>query len=170
MNRFVLCLVGALVSVAPAASFAQLPTGKQNCEVSLDADKVSDDQKAGQMTASGNAIVTQCDMKLHADAIVYDRKSQKINATGHILVVSERAGVVSGDAGIYDMTKKLVTLTGRVVLKQGKNVLSGTHATYNVTTGIAQVDAGNPNGTQTGATTNGGRVHAILSPPPAKGN
>ena len=58
-----------------------------------------------------------------------------------------------------------MTLTGRVVLKQGKSVLSGTHATYNVATGIAQIDAGS-----TTPSAPSGRVRAILAPAPSKGN
>src|SRR5579872_3802404 len=94
-------LAVALASCICGPAVAQLVPGKQDCEVVLDADKISDNQKEGMVTASGNAIVTQCDMKMHADSIAYDRKSQKVTATGHIVVVSQKSGIVSGDTGIY---------------------------------------------------------------------
>jgi lipopolysaccharide export system protein LptA len=153
------CLVLLLLSAAASTSVRALPAPKrQDCEVALDADKFADDQKTGMATASGNAVVTQCDLKLHADSISYDRKNQRVTAAGHILVISEKSGAVSGDNGVYDMPKKLITLTGNVIIKQGKNVFRGEHATYNVATDIAQIDPG----------TSKGRVHAVLTPPPAK--
>lgn len=158
---------------ATGAGAVAAPEPKQNCAISVDADKVVGNEKSNTGDLSGNVVVTSCDMKLHADMIhvaYVANQPDKITATGHVVVVSQKGGIASGDTGIYDVPKKLVTLTGRVVLKQGQNVLSGTHGTYNLATGIAQVDAGNPNGTQAGTTTNGGRVHAILTPSPGKGN
>jgi len=164
--RWALSCAGLLLVTAAAfAPLHALPAPKrQDCEVALDADKFADDQKTGMATASGNAIVTQCDLKLHADSISYDRKSQKVTAIGHIVVVSEKSGIVSGDKGIYDLPKKLITLTGNVIIKQDKNVASGTHATYNVATGIAQIDGG----PATPGVAGTGRAHAVLSPPPDK--
>ena len=156
-------LVAGVAFYAPAQ--AQPALGKKNCETVLDADKVTDDQKSGQVAASGNAIVTQCDVKMRADTITYDRKAQRATANGHIVVVSQKSGIVSGDSGVYDVPKKLITLTGRVVLKQGGNVLEGTHGTYNVATGIAQIDAAP---TAPGAAK--GRVRVVLPPEPAKEN
>jgi lipopolysaccharide export system protein LptA len=159
MRRALFCAGLLLVTAAAFAPLHALPAPKrQDCEVALDADKFVDDQKTGTATASGNAVVTQCDLKMHADNITYDRKSQQVTAAGHILVISEKSGAVSGDKGVYDLPKKLITLTGNVIIKQDKNVFRGEHATYNVATDIAQIDPG----------TSKGRVHAVLTPPPAK--
>ena len=160
-----------LLLLVPAAA-AAAPEPKQSCVITVDADKVVGNEKNSTGVLSGNVIVTSCDMKLHADTVhvtYVANQPDKIAANGHVVVMSQKGGTASGDNGVYDVPKKVVTLTGKVVLKQGTNVLSGTHATYNVVTGLAQVDAGSSPASGTAAASTG-RVHAILTPPPAKGN
>ena len=47
----------------------------------------------------------------------------------------------SGDLGVYDMKTKTVTLTGNVVVSQGKNVVRGERVVVNTETGDARVVA-----------------------------
>ena len=160
----------ALAGLTGAAAAATVPV-KQNCDVVVEADKFIADDASKTGTWTGNVVVTQCDMKMHADSIranAVANQADKITAKGHIVVVSEKAGIASGDDGIYDVPKKLITLTGHVILKHDKSVMSGSHLTYNLATGIAQVDAA-PSAAA-GAGTGNGRVRAVLSAPPPKGN
>lgn len=162
-------VVAFLVAFAGGAAFAAhaAPAPKQNCGLDLYADKVDASVTNGKGgTATGNVVVTQCDMKMRADAVnvtMANGQYDRIIAKGKIVLISEKSGVVTADDGVYDVAKRLVTLTGRVVLKNGANVLSGTRGTYNLATGVAMVDA--PSGAPGGGN---GRVHAILTPPPAK--
>ena len=48
----------------------------------------------------------------------------------------------SGDLGVYDTKTKTITLTGNVVVSQGKNVVRGERVVVNTVTGDARVEAG----------------------------
>jgi lipopolysaccharide export system protein LptA len=48
----------------------------------------------------------------------------------------------SGDLGVYDMKTKTITLTGNVVVSQGKNVVRGERVVVNTVTGDARVESG----------------------------
>ena len=48
----------------------------------------------------------------------------------------------SGDLGVYDTKTKTITLTGNVVISQGKNVVRGERVVVNTTTGDARVESG----------------------------
>lgn len=156
----------ALTGVAQAA-----PEPKKNCELVLDAVNVDANVVGGKGgVASGNVVITQCDMKLRADTVRLEMANGQYNrivANGKVLLISEKSGVASGDTGVYEVPRKLVTMTGHVVLKDGKNVLSGTHLTYNVATGEAHVDAAPVAAAAPGApaAASNGKVHVILTPP-----
>ena len=49
---------------------------------------------------------------------------RRIEARGGVTVISKDQNA-SGDFGVYDLKKKTITLTGNVVVSQGKNVLHG---------------------------------------------
>jgi lipopolysaccharide export system protein LptA len=75
-----------------------------------------------------------------------------IRAHGDVLVVS-RDQNATGDVGIYDLQAKTITLTGNVVLSQGKNVIHGDKLIVDTVTGNAHVEGA----TQTG-------VRAVIVP------
>ena len=50
---------------------------------------------------------------------------RRAEARGDVTVVSRAIQNASGDLGVYDMKKKTITLTGNVVISQGKNVVRG---------------------------------------------
>jgi len=63
---------------------------------------------------------------------------RRAEARGDVTVVSKDQNA-SGDLGIYDMKTKTVTLTGNVVVSQGKNVVRGERVVVNTETGDARV-------------------------------
>jgi lipopolysaccharide export system protein LptA len=159
-----------LLALGGAAAAAPAPGPKKSCELALDADKVEANVVGGKGgVASGNVVITQCDMKLRADTVrvmMANKQYDRIVANGKVLLISAKSGVVSGDTGVYDVARQLVTVTGHVVLKDGANVFSGTQLTYNVATGDAHFDAAATAAGAPGTPAAGnGRVHAILSPP-----
>jgi len=163
-----LLLAVSVLTVSGVASAAAPAPLKGNCEISVDADKVTANEKDNTGVLSGNVVVTSCDMKMRTDIVhvtYVSKQPDKITATGHVVVVSQKSGIASGDSGVYDVPKKLITLEGHVVLKHDKNVLSGTHGTYNLATGIAQVDS-----KPSAPGSSDGRVHMVLTPPPPKNN
>ena len=72
----------------------------------------------------------------------------------------------TGDDGVYDVVAHTVTMTGKVVLTRGKNVMRGPQLTVNLDTGRATLGAGKTPGGPSG-TTSGGRVQGIFTPPPS---
>ena len=64
---------------------------------------------------------------------------RRAEARGDVTVVSKDQNA-SGDLGVYDMKKKTITLTGNVVISQGKNVVRGERVVVDTTTGDARVE------------------------------
>ena len=66
---------------------------------------------------------------------------RRVEARGGVTVVTKDQNA-SGDLGVYDMKTKTVTLTGNVVISQGKNVVRGERVVVNTLTGDARVESG----------------------------
>ena len=79
---------------------------------------------------------------------------RRIEARGGVTVISKDQNA-SGDLGVYDVKKKTITLTGNVVVSQGKNVLHGDRVIVDTTTGNAHIES---------ATTSPSRVRALIQP------
>ncbi len=173
-------LAGAQTSQQPAVPQVRA-THTQGGAFSMGASKcrgpmnVSSDNFEGDMetkvgTYSGNVIVVQATCKLRADKVIAEAVSSndlnRLTATGNV-VFNSSSGTAVGDNGVYDLGPKLLTLTGKVVLTKGKDVMRGTRLVVDVNTGIAHLTArGMP----------GGRVQSSFIPkqtdggdaPPAK--
>lgn len=80
---------------------------------------------------------------------------RRIEARGDVTVLSKDQSA-SGDLGVYDVVAKTITLTGNVVVTQGKNVIHGGRVIVDTVTGNAHVEAapGSPDG----------RVRALIIP------
>jgi lipopolysaccharide export system protein LptA len=83
---------------------------------------------------------------------------KRIEARGAVTVVSKDQ-TASGDLGVYDLPAKTITLSGNVVVTQGKNVIHGDRVIVNTVTGDAHVESGSgaPGAPQ-------GRVRALIIP------
>jgi len=66
---------------------------------------------------------------------------RRAEARGGVTVVTKDQNA-SGSLGVYDMKTKTITLTGDVVVSQGKNVLHAERVVVNTLTGDARVDSG----------------------------
>jgi len=163
-------LLGFLLLAAPVRAASPDILGRHDADkpISIEADRNEIDTKAKIVTYSGNVKIVQGDTQMRADMVKDDSPNNKIYFTGRVVVDAPASGTVTGDNGIYDLTRKLVTLSGHVVLhKQGQVTSSGSLLTMNMVTGIAQLVA-----TPVAATANqaaaagvpGGRVHAIITP------
>jgi lipopolysaccharide export system protein LptA len=130
-----------------------------NAPIEVSANSFEADMNAKTGTYVGNVIVKQGDMKLRADRVrvnVVNGKPDQIVATGNV-VFDAPSGNAQGDAGVYDVRPRLITLTGRVILTKAKNVMRGSKLVVNLVTGMAQLGAGG---------TTGGRVQGLFTPPP----
>jgi lipopolysaccharide export system protein LptA len=137
--------------------------------------EVRDKDKAA--TFSGDVHVTQGDTNMRCKTLVVfyeeEKKSAKTNnlpaadpgpgGQRHIRRLEARGGVVvtqkretaTGNIGIFDMKTNTVTLSGNVVMTQGKNVLRGDRLVVDLTSGVSRVESAK-NGT--------GRVEGLFVP------
>jgi lipopolysaccharide export system protein LptA len=69
------------------------------------------------------------------------QKIKRLEARGGV-VVTQKQQTATGDLGIFDMQTNTVTLTGNVVMTQGKNVLRGERLVVDLTNGAARVESG----------------------------
>jgi lipopolysaccharide export system protein LptA len=79
---------------------------------------------------------------------------RRIEAHVGVTVVTKDQNA-TGDLGVYDLKAKTITLTGNVVVTQGKNVLHGDRVVVDTTTGNARVESN---------TTAQNRVRALILP------
>lgn len=72
---------------------------------------------------------------------------RRIEARGGVTVITKDQSAsgkdqsASGDLGVYDLKAKTITLTGNVVVTQGKNILRGDRVVVETTTGNARVES-----------------------------
>jgi len=160
-----LALAAALALTAASAS-AQVSQGlglsKKDADapIQVSADRFDADLNAKSGTYSGNVTVVQGAMRLRADKVrvtTVTNKPDKIYANGNV-VFDAPSGSAKGDAGVYDVNPRLITLTGRVILIKEKNVMRGTQLVVNLVTGEAQLGAKGMAG---------GRVQGLFVPPPS---
>jgi lipopolysaccharide export system protein LptA len=156
---------GALVTSAlHAATPVKAAAQKQDCAINVTSDKFTADLNAKTGTYSGNVMVTQCDTKLRADTVrisTVNNQADKVNASGNVVVDSPKSGTATGQTGVYDVPKKMVTLNGNVVLKKGSDVMRGCQLIVNLASG--QANLGNC-GAASGKSGNNGRVQAVFAP------
>jgi lipopolysaccharide export system protein LptA len=169
----------ATPSSATPSSFPGAQGQKQDQPVKIDAKNLEVQDKKKTATFTGNVKVVQGDttMTCRTLEVLYgqelgigatDTPVVKTNSTtgvvpnaqnirliralGNVLVVTKEQNA-TGDIGIYDLAAKTITLTGNVVLSQGKNVIHGDKLIVDTATGNAHVEGA----TQTG-------VHAVIVP------
>ena len=135
-----------------------------NAPISISSDSFQADLNAKSGTYSGNVVIIQGDMKLRANTVkltTVNGKADKVMASGNVVVDSPKSGTATGDNGVYSIVPRTVVMTGKVVLKKGKDVMRGVQLTVNLATGQAVLGGGVKG--QTGAQNNS-RVQAIFTP------
>ncbi len=154
-----------------ALSGPQMQAGAQaiagfnsNQPVNYAADRIELQDRQKRVVLSGNVIINQGDLRLAAarTTVAYTDAGalqiQRIDATGGVTVTrgTERA---SGNAGVYDFNRRIITLTGNVALRRGGDTLNGGRLTIDLNTGLSSVDG------QGGSAQSGGRVTGSFSVP-----
>ena len=69
------------------------------------------------------------------------QKIKRLEARGDV-VVTQKDQTATGALGIFDMRTNTVTLSGNVVMTQGKNVLRGEKLVVDLTNGVSRVESG----------------------------
>jgi lipopolysaccharide export system protein LptA len=167
---------------APAASVSKGPPNalqgfSQNRDqpVHIEAATLEVRDKDKVATFSGDVHVTQGDTGMRCKSLVVfyeqdgtntntlpaanagpggQQRIKRLEARGGV-VVTQKQQTATGNLGIFDMKTNTVTLTGNVVMTQGKNVLRGERLVVDLTSGVSRVEAGR----------NGhGRVEGLFQP------
>lgn len=166
--RSALTLLIALAISTPglAQGTSALKHHDTNAPVDFDAARIEVLDKANQAILSGAVKVRQGDLDLAAEQIKVfyeskggDRVVKRMDASGGVRLTSP-SETATGQLGIYDVERRLVTVTGGVVLTQGGSVLRGERLAIDLDSGRSTLDgrggaaapdrAGQPSGRVTG--------------------
>jgi lipopolysaccharide export system protein LptA len=141
---------GFALSAAVIAGAGQLAaaTSKHdsNAPVDFAADHMEVQDKQKRVVLTGNVDIRQIELHMTADRTLMaytntDKLTlQRVDATGHVVVTrnDERA---TGDVGVYDLTRKLITMVGHVVLNRANgDTLNGGRLVIDLNTGVSNID------------------------------
>jgi len=167
-------LLAAVLAMAGSGALAQskplAPAGRdQPIEINADSLEVQQDKQLA--TFNGNVDAVQGDMRLKADQlrVWYRQGGNQKPATGQQSAAGSPAGAIvridalgrvfvstptetaQGDQGVYDVEKRTILLTGRVVVTREKNVVRGDRLVMDLNSGQARLDGQN-------------RVHGLFVP------
>jgi lipopolysaccharide export system protein LptA len=83
-----------------------------------------------------------------------EQRIKRLEAKGSV-VVTQKEQTATGELGVFDMKTNTVTLSGNVIMTQGKNILRGDRLIVDLTSGVSKVESSkNANG----------RVQMLLQP------
>lgn len=147
MKRTAILIAGLIGSalLLPSASAQVLAGHNSQAPVEFNAGRIEIQDRADRVVLSGGVLVTQAGLDLRSTrmTIAYSNTSgidvNRIDATGGVTITKgdERA---TGDAAIYDLDRRLITLVGNVTLTQRGNRLNGGRVVIDLDTGKAVID------------------------------
>jgi lipopolysaccharide export system protein LptA len=160
MTRFrFLLLAPALLAVAPAAGQQSGRAGSSglniNAPVDVQADRIEVQDRADRAIFSGNVVATQGNMTMNAArvTVVYTNNNgvdvQRMEATGGVRLHTP-SETATGNVGLYDVNRRLVTLIGNVHLTQGQNRVQGGRLVLDLNTHRAVLTGGGQSGRVSG--------------------
>lgn len=122
----------------------------QPIEINADSLEVLQDEQIAVFR--GNVDAVQGGIRLKADELRVHYRTEgtkkgadiggsiaRIDATGGVFV-SSATETAQGDVGVYDVDRGEITLTGRVVLTRGDNVIRGQRLVLNMETGRSRIE------------------------------
>ena len=151
----------ALASAASAQNTNPFSASSKDADkpIGISADSILADVKNQTATYAGNVVVSQGELRLRSDALSIQATKgeiRRIQAKGNVVLASAQ-GQATGALADYDVTGRMVTMTGKVVLSQGQNVMRGSRLVVNLGTGQAQL-------TSAPGVTGSGRVEGLFVP------
>lgn len=129
--------------------------------IEITADKLEVFQEESRAVFSGNVIVIKGEMVMKANMMnvfyapsenqtsqpesgSFGSSIKKIIAKGN-LFVTNKLETISGDKGVYEASTDIINITGDVVLTKEKNIIKGSHLTYDMKTGKSKIIGGDNN-------------------------
>jgi lipopolysaccharide export system protein LptA len=120
--------------------------------ISISADSTTADMHAQTATYAGNVHVTQGNLHLRSDSLSIKANKgtiEHIEAAGGVILASPQ-GEATGSTAVYDISQRVVKLSGKVTLVKGQNAMQGTSLVVNLATGKADLAGGGADGRVTG--------------------
>lgn len=155
----------AALAASPRIDAQVLSGHNSNAPVDYAADRIELQDKQDRVVLSGNVDVKQAELRLRAARTVVNftnagsMQIQRITASGGV-VVTRNDEVATGDVGIYDFGKKIITMTGNATIKRGNgDTLRGGRLVVDLNSGVSSASGGP-----------GGRVSGTFSVPKQNGN
>lgn len=134
-------LVGAQQLAAQAFS-----AHNTNAPVDYAADRIELQDRQNRVVLSGNVDVKQAELRLRAARTVVELSGgettqiQRITATGGV-TVTRNDEVATGDVGIYDFNKRVITMVGNASLKRGGgDTLHGNRFVVDLNSGVSSAE------------------------------
>jgi lipopolysaccharide export system protein LptA len=125
--------------------------------ISIAADSTTADIRSETATYAGNVRVEQGSLKMRSDTLAIKASKgaiARIEAKGNVVLASPQ-GQATGGVAVYDISDRVVKMSGKVILAQGPNILRGSSLVINLATGRAELTS------QGGAS---GRVEGVFMP------
>lgn len=176
-------IAGPLLAVvtqggAQSPGLFKMQPQKRDEPIRIKSDKfeVRDKDKIATFTGNVQIVQGETDVRCNALVVFYeeqkgkpapkanpdtDRGSQQVKrmeCRGSVVVTQKEQRAV-GERADFDVPSNMLTLTGKVVVTRGEDVMRGQRLVVNMATGVAQVDSG------------GGQVEMLINPksPPKLG-
>jgi lipopolysaccharide export system protein LptA len=163
----------ALAVLLPLAFGAAAEKADREKKIVLNADRIVADDAKKTSVSEGNVIVTQGTMRMTADKVTVSEDAEKHKyyvATGSPVTFKQKLDNseewVEGFAqrAEFDDLNDVLRLYEKARVLRSKNEITGDYITYDMKRELAQV-TGNTPGHENAK---GGRVKAVIEPPPAK--
>ena len=155
---------------APAQVFG---SHNSNAPVSFDAGRIEVQDRADRVVLSGAVRVEQAGLVLNSARMTVAYRSaggievDRIDASGGVRITKD-GDTASGNAAIYDLNRRLITVVGDVRLTQGNNRLSGGRLIIDLASGRSTIDGRAAAGSAPGTTRSDGRVSGTFTVPQRK--
>jgi LPS-assembly protein len=91
----------------------------------IDADKITRDQKTGNLVAFGNVIITKQGKRLSADRIVFNQKTGDIRAEGNVMIITGKDVLTGSSVTLNLNTKKGVIDQGTLFIDSNHFYIKG---------------------------------------------
>lgn len=151
---------------APATAQSVLKDHDTYQPIDISAERLEMQQKQGRAIFTGAVQVLQGKLTLRSRTITVfydgsdsegDPSISRLDAQGQFELLSD-SETLTGDWGIYDVDRQLITVGGAVVFKQGTSELTGSRLEFDLVSGLAKLDGEN-------TASENGRVRGSFSVP-----
>ena len=152
-----LFLVPVLAAVAPASGqqSSGLSGFNSNSPVDVEADRIEVQDRADRAIFSGNVVARQGNMTMSAARLTVaytDTRGidvQRLEASGGVTLRTP-SETARGNFALYDVNRRIVTMTGGVQLTQGQNRVQGGRLVLDLNSHRAVMDGGGSTGRVSG--------------------